>query len=316
MEMTKLMRKTRLLLLGRGHAPQRRALLILVVMVGSLAFLSSHGTVIRGLAQDTQTEPTLTPPYLDGVISPGEYAVANLKNVTNTDNFHIYVSVIKPFIYIGMVGRTDGWISVGIEPESDTSMKGADIILGWVSGNRTYIVDAYAHDVYDHKDDREFEGGSFDIVAWHGTEANGVTTIEFVRLLNTTDTDYDKAIAEDADQLSIIWAIGPSSADNNADAHDSDDQSRGRTLITLRPGVTIIQPTQETTKISGGNFLLFHSVIGFLLGIAFYAFIYFPTVAIFVRRDLQEIVAKRKLREYPRVVEKPRVKEPSDSSSA
>ncbi len=288
---------------------KRFSLLVVVLILISVMLFNHNYFVVMG--QESQPETTMMPPTLDGIINPNEYVVSN--NITDT--FKVYVSVIGPVIYFGIIGHTDGWVSIGIEPDSeDTAMRGADVILGWVSGNKTFIVDAYATDVYDHEDDQSL-GGTFDIIAWNGREVDGVTTLEFVRLLNTTDTSYDKAIAPDADTLFIMWAIGPSSSDNNKDAHDSGEQNRGYYTLALKSGVTVEQPKDTETKVDASSFLLFHSIVGFLLGIVLYVFVYFPTVAIFVKRDLQELVIKRKLREYPRVVEKPRIIEehPRDS---
>ena len=291
-----------------SHKILRKRVIFLVFILSfytiGLFSNSLHIYITTAQEDNQQQQQNVMPPILDGIINPQEYDVEN--NIS--DNFVVYVSIVNQFAYFGLIGKTDGWISIGFEPESEnTAMKGADIILGWVSENQsTYIVDAYADDVYDHKSDTEL-GGTFDIIAWNGKEVNGITTIEFVRLLNTTD-QYDKAIPEGGTMF-VMWAVGPNSADNAEDDHAADDQFRGFYTISLESGVEAPPPTEPKPKIDGGTFLLLHSVIGFLIGVFLYVFVYFPTVAIFARKDLQELIVKRKIREYPRIIEKPRVLE-------
>ncbi len=303
--MERILQRSRTNWISKNRFSRGKFLALLAILTINTVVFLNYGAIVT-TAQDNQgNQQAITmPPKLDGVITPGEYAVAN--NIS--DLMQVYVSIIGPVIYFGMVGKTTGWVSIGIEPES--GMQGADIILGWVSGNNeSFIVDSYGDSGTTHAEDTTL-GGTFDIIAWSGTEAGGYTTIEFVRLLNTTD-QYDKAIPEDADTLDIMWGIGPDTGGDNEEEYHAE---RGYHTLSLKSGVVVSQPQQETSQVNGGSFLLFHSVVGFLIGIGLYALVYFPTVAIFVKRELQEIVIKRKLREYPRVVEKPRVID-SDSST-
>jgi hypothetical protein len=145
----------------------------------------------------------LVPFQADGIISENEYS-----NRITTDNgiFSLYLREDEDTLSCGLVGRCEGWIAVGFNPT--LMMQDADIILGYVSNEEETVLDAYATGpTGPHPVDTEL-GGTYDISVTGGTESNGITTIEFSRLLNTGD-QYD-AIVDPGEDLKIIWALADS----------------------------------------------------------------------------------------------------------
>ena len=69
-------------------------------------------------------------PTNDGKILSDEYKFS--QSFFN-DIFHLYWTVNDSRIYVGMVGRTAGWIAIGFDPT--TAMLDADIIFGWLDND-------------------------------------------------------------------------------------------------------------------------------------------------------------------------------------
>ena len=143
-----------------------------------------------------------SPASIDGTIGDGEYS----GSASFSDGrFHLHWRIAGDTLYLAMDAETTGWVSVGIEPEG--RMQGADMLFGWVNEDgSTGTADCYATDDWgEHPPDEEL-GGTDDILAAAGTEANGRTVIELARPLVTGDL-YDREVpAEGA--LRIIWAYG------------------------------------------------------------------------------------------------------------
>lgn len=177
-----------------------------------------------------------TIPVLDGLVSPGEY----FANVSFGDSYQLFWSFNDTTIFFAMQGKCTGWVALGLEPTD--AMKDADMIFGWVSSSGAVsVVDAYSTGTYGpHPPDTDL-GGTFDILAFNGSESDGYTTIEFVRLLDTGD-QYDKPISPDT-SLDIIWAI------SNSDDMNSGHTERGGATIDLTPTT----PTSTSTSTTPGS---------------------------------------------------------------
>jgi uncharacterized membrane protein YozB (DUF420 family) len=143
-------------------------------------------------------------PTIDGVIDDSEYEYG--VELSGGD-FNIYWQINGTNIIIGLKAKTDGWVSLGIEPT--TIMKDADMIFGWVdSDGNAGMLDCFSTGrTGPHPPDEEL-GGSFDIDNFSGTENGGWTEIEFSRALSTGDK-YDKDIKAEG-KVRIIWAYGSS----------------------------------------------------------------------------------------------------------
>jgi hypothetical protein len=139
----------------------------------------------------------------DGVIKPGEYTGSN-----KYGDYAIYWRSDEQFIYIGMTARTSGWVAVALQPGS--TMKDADIMLGWVKDGKAEIRDLFCTDnLGTHPADTEL-GGTNNILVSGGKEEGGSTTLEFKRALTTGDK-YDISIKAGVNK--IMWSYG--SSDNS-----------------------------------------------------------------------------------------------------
>ncbi|MGA1821644.1 MAG: cytochrome and DOMON domain-containing protein [Thermoplasmatota archaeon] len=143
-------------------------------------------------------------PTLDGIVTTGEYSATT---VYDGGSFVLHWRISGDSVRIAMVGKTTGYVGIGFDPGQ--RMEGADMIIGWVeSTGDVKIFDAYSEGPTGPHPTDESKGGTDDITAFGGTQAGGVTTIEFVRKLSTGD-QWDKDIPTDGN-VDIIWALGGS----------------------------------------------------------------------------------------------------------
>jgi hypothetical protein len=86
-------------------------------------------------------------------------------------------------------------------------MKDADMIFGWVDDDgNVSIIDCYSTGFFGpHPEDTDL-GGTFDILAYGGSERGGWTTIEFERNITSTEK-YDHSLPTNG-FFKIIWGIG------------------------------------------------------------------------------------------------------------
>lgn len=153
---------------------------------------------LAGNDQQADTESIIpSHPFIaDGIISEGEY-----ENKVTYQNLEIFWSNDRNHIYMALKGKTQGFISIGIQPGS--MMRDADMIFGYVKDNRPEVFDLYSTgDFGPHSSDEELDGTN-DIIAYGGKEENGYTIIEFKRLLKTEDK-YDLELKPGKNK--IIWA--------------------------------------------------------------------------------------------------------------
>jgi hypothetical protein len=94
-------------------------------------------------------------------------------------------------------------VAVGIQP--GVMMNKADIILGDVSDDKVAVYDQYSTGNFGPHQSDEQLGGTNDILESGGKEADGYTTIEFKRALDTGDK-YDHPLVTGVNK--IIWAYG------------------------------------------------------------------------------------------------------------
>jgi len=164
--------------------------------------------ILSGCAEETQSPsqtPMPTPPLeeewsSDGIIKAREYHGSN-----NYEDYTIHWRSDEQYIYIGMSAKTNGWISMAVQPGS--RMKDADMVFGFVKDGKVEVQDLYSTgDFGPHPPDTEL-GGTDDILAFGGREEGGFTIIEFKRSLTTGDK-YDISIQKGVNK--IIWAYGSS----------------------------------------------------------------------------------------------------------
>ncbi|NYT07332.1 MAG: hypothetical protein GKC05_03640 [Methanomicrobiales archaeon] len=160
---------------------------------------------IPGTTAPEEIPPTVTHPHppeweADGTIAAGEYdGEATLAN----GRMAVYWKHDGTRLYMGLWGQTTGFVAIGFEPSS--AMKDADMVLGYVAGGQSTVLDQYATGTFGpHPSDTEL-GGSYDILASGGSESGGVTVIEFSRNLDTGDR-FDKALTP-GNAVRFIWSM-------------------------------------------------------------------------------------------------------------
>ncbi len=144
----------------------------------------------------------------DGIITAGEYS-----GEIDKGTYLLYWSRLDDTVHMGIEAETEGWVAVGIQPGN--AMQDADIIIGFVADAQVTVEDHYSTGRFGpHRRDTE-QGGTNDILAFGGNEADGVTVIEFSRKLDTGD-EYDNPLTVGATNA-VIWAYG--TADNTSLQH-------------------------------------------------------------------------------------------------
>jgi hypothetical protein len=189
----------------RGNLKVRRgqkALLFSAFIVVTVIF-----TVFNVSCQAPSSAPTPAPApspttgawSADGVITDGEYS----RQVMCCVDLGAYYDNDEQYIYMGLKGKTNGWVAVGVQPGS--GMADADIIFCLVKDGETIIYDQFGSGAYNHSLDTEL-GGTDDILEFGGKEEGEWTVIEFKRALDTGD-EYDHPLIKGEDQ--VIWAFSP-----------------------------------------------------------------------------------------------------------
>ncbi|MFX1533278.1 MAG: DOMON domain-containing protein [Promethearchaeota archaeon] len=199
---------------------------------------------------------------IDGTITEDEYQF----NATLGDgDFTLYWRTVADEIYVGIVGKTTGWVALGISPTF--MMENADMIMGFVTtAGDTEILDAYATGpTGPHPPDIDL-GGTADITEYNGTEANEFTTIEFKRQL-VTDDDYDNPFPSNT-TIKIIWALG------SADDFNTPHVQKGSASFNL-----------EGTTISYGVNFIPYLFLGFSLFIALFGLLVFVDTTVRSREN-------------------------------
>lgn len=111
-----------------------------------------------------------------------------------------------------MIGKTNGWLGIGLNEDTRPSMPGSDMYIGWVSqaGSHQIITDRKAGGRVEPTLDTE-NGGNNDAIIHHGEETEGYTQIVFTRPLITGDKE-DIEIKDKT--INLLWAIGKEDGDD------------------------------------------------------------------------------------------------------
>jgi hypothetical protein len=147
----------------------------------------------------------------DGVVGENEYSrtlvvVAPARSGYSGGEMEISWKNDDGYLYMALKGETSGWLAVGFDPLE--WMKDCDMILGTVDDGEAIVLDEYSSGNYGPHEDDTFFGGSYDILESGGSEADGITVVEFKRRLDTGD-EFDEPLAP-GESISIIWAIADS----------------------------------------------------------------------------------------------------------
>ena len=138
----------------------------------------------------------------DGVLDTGEYDTT-LRMAEG--RYTLAWTIEGDRIHFAMAAHTEGWVAVGLDPI--VVADNADLIFGWVDDQgRPFVVDAHSQGAYGPYPPDTRIGGSDDILDYAGSEREGVTTLEFTRLLDTGDS-HDSVIQPRGGNK-IIWMYG------------------------------------------------------------------------------------------------------------
>lgn len=181
--------------------------LVLSVGYTVLSVVDSPPSIFNGptITPTSTYKPTPTITQIewlaDGTITNGEYD--NTRSFSS--GYTLHWSIEGDYILVGIKANTSGWVAFGIQPQL-TSQTNIDMVLGYVSSNGVTVFDIFINDSGDFSQDKEL-GGQNDIVEYGGAEERNSTTIEFKRLLDTGDRDFDLPLLT---RNYILWAYGAS----------------------------------------------------------------------------------------------------------
>ena len=160
---------------------------------------------------------------VDGIIEADEYPMSA---ELGDGHFLMFWEISGDSIKMGLQAEISGMVAIGIEPTE--RMKDADMIIAYRSGSEFSVHDAYSFgEVGPHPDDTN-EGGTFDLNEYMVVEEGGVTTLEFIRLLDTGD-ELDNVIPESG-EVKFIWAT------SDSDDFDVYHTRRGTAVIDIATG--------------------------------------------------------------------------------
>jgi hypothetical protein len=160
---------------------------------------------------------------VDGIVMEGEYP---LSAELGDGHFLMFWDISNGSIKMALQAEASGMVAIGIEPTD--RMLDADMIIAYREGSTFSVHDAYSFgEVGPHPDDTD-EGGTFDLNEYTVEEVGGVTTLEFIRLLDTGD-DLDNVIPETG-EVKFIWATSESDDFNDYHAR------RGTAVIDIETG--------------------------------------------------------------------------------
>jgi hypothetical protein len=128
---------------------------------------------------------------VDGVVNPDEYSFTQ-----NFGDLTLYVNRTADALYLGAVGNTTGWVSVGL---GSLKMDGATIFIGYVGADGKVQFKPQAGSGHSHKDVGGDVSGT--IISYAMKETGGKTTLEIA----LRSAAYVKA---GQSALQIIYAEG------------------------------------------------------------------------------------------------------------
>ncbi|HIP99934.1 TPA: hypothetical protein EYH33_05295 [Candidatus Bipolaricaulota bacterium] len=117
------------------------------------------------------------PPVPDGAVGEGEYPHA--AKAAGVEFYFLNGTVI---LFGALRAPGTGWVAVGFDP--DFRMQGADMVFAWVDDDGATVEDHYGSGPTSHRRDEISH-----ILLAAGGEAEGVTTVEFVKPLSSGDPE-------------------------------------------------------------------------------------------------------------------------------
>jgi len=137
----------------------------------------------------------------DGIIADGEYS-----KMQSFGELEVYSRIDGNKAKLALRAKTNGYVAIGFDPAD--KMKDADIILGFVKDGKAVVFDMYSIGPTGPHPADEQQGGKNDVTVFGGANKDGMTVIEFERMLLTGDPK-DKEIKIGDNK--IIWSVGDES---------------------------------------------------------------------------------------------------------
>jgi hypothetical protein len=159
------------------------------VVLFSLVLGLALGAAAFGQAKALATTTNKT--VVDGVVNPAEYSFSQ-----DFGELSLYANRTSDALYLGLVGNTTGWVSVGL---GSLKMDGSTIFIGFVGADGKVQFKPQAGTGHSHKDPGAEVAAS--ITSYAMKEAGGKTTLEIA----LKPAAYIKA-AQSA--LQVIYAQG------------------------------------------------------------------------------------------------------------
>jgi hypothetical protein len=147
------------------------------------------GAAAFGQAKALATTTNKT--VVDGVVNPAEYSFSQ-----DFGELSLYANRTTDALYLGLVGNTTGWVSVGL---GSLKMDGSTIFIGFVGSDGKVQFKPQAGSGHSHKDPGADVAAT--IISYAMKEAGGKTTLEIA----LKPPAYIKA-AQSA--LQVIYAQG------------------------------------------------------------------------------------------------------------
>lgn len=135
-------------------------------------------------------------------------------NEVSSDDFSLRWKVIGDSLRCMLRAQTSGWVAVGFDPEED--MDQANLIIGYVRENTTYVRDDWGTSETAHAADTDL-GGVNNVTRVFGRQEGSFTEIRFTIPLNSGDI-FDKILIP-GQSYNIIVARGLNNADNFDSMH-------------------------------------------------------------------------------------------------
>ncbi len=153
------------------------------MLIAAVLLCAAAYSFAQGLAVGTAK------PVVDGVIDAAQYAYKQ-----DFGQMTLYFQRSADMLYIGAVGKTTGWVAVGL----GSKMNAAPIYIGYFAGGKgqfmTEVGAGHAHQ------EAAEEAIVHSVSSWAVKEQGGVTTLEIA---------LKSVVAPGQKELTVIYSIGP-----------------------------------------------------------------------------------------------------------
>ena len=176
-------------------------------------------------------------PTIDGTIGTDEYKFSfNFEQI----GMDVHWTMTETELYVGISAPATGWVAFGVrdgvpEESAENVMEGVDFYIGYLQDGELFMRDDFANTPFTHVADTEL-GGNDDVIEAAGSEADGVTTIEFKRAIDTSD-DFDNPIAQGEAEVYLAYS--------NADDFISIHTERLEAVINFLTGEVSFETEEE-----------------------------------------------------------------------